>query len=364
MKVSRLDVQNVRAYEWVSVSLFEGTNIIYGRNAQGKTTLLEAIALFAYGRSLRAKSDKELIRYDQPEARVRLVCTKADTETELAMKLTGKGKQVMVNRVMQKSLSAFLGHFQAVHFSPDDLALIKGGPDERRKFLNLALMQIDPEYVEALRTYNHLLNQRNRLIKMQDRQSLAIWDETMSEAGAIVITKRHQFVEQMGNKVVEHSKKMSDDVDRVAITYKISVKSESVQATREALLQAWHKNRDQDFVRGYTTIGPHREDLVLAINDRRADTYSSQGQQRSFVLALKLALVDVIREQTGEYPVLLLDDVLSELDPVRQEQLMQLVMRTQTIITTTQIGTIPVSLRAKAKIFHTGHGILEEQAIS
>ncbi len=358
MKVKRLDVQNVRSYSFTQVEFGENLNIIYGRNAQGKTTILESLALFSYGRSPRAHLDREVISFGQEESRLRVLCSGLQGTTDLAMKVTGKGKHVMVNRVTKKSLSEFLGHFYAVYFSPDDLQIVKGGPEDRRRFVNLGLSQIQPSFLQDLQLYNHLLNQRNRLLKMRQSLALDVFDEQMSQAGARLITARRQFVARLCELSAQHDDIISETQDQLKIAYITCAEDGGLEEIAENLQHSWHQARDKDLQKGFTTIGPHRDDMSILLANQRADRFGSQGQQRSIVLSLKIALVDHIREKTGEYPVLLLDDVLSELDEVRQQHLLQLIGRTQTILTTTHPDQVPSTLSVPRKVFETAHGIL------
>lgn len=358
MKVNRLDVQSIRSYSFTQIEFGENLNILYGRNAQGKTTILEALALFSYGRSPRAHSDRELISFGQEESQLRALCSGLRGTMDLAMKLTDKGKLVMVNRVTKKSLSEFLGHFYAVYFSPDDLQIVKGGPEDRRRFINLGLSQIQPSFLQDLQLYNHLLNQRNRLLKMRQSSALEVFDEQMSQAGARLITARRYFIARLCELATQHDDVMSEKNDQLKINYVTCAIDETIEEISLNLQRSWYGARDKDLQKGYTTIGPHRDDMAILLADQRADRYGSQGQQRSIVLSLKLALVDHIHEKTGEYPVLLLDDVLSELDRSRQHHLLQLVARTQTILTTTHPDQVPSTLSVPRKVFETTHGII------
>ena len=358
MKVSRLDMQYLRSYEFAQVVFDDHLNIVYGRNAQGKTTILEALALFAYGRSPRARFDREVIQFGRDESRLRALCLSQQGTSDLAIKLTAKGKQVMVNRVPKKSLSEFLGHFYAVYFSPDDLQIVKGGPEERRKFVNLGLAQIQPSFLQDLQQYNQLLNQRNRLLKMRQVSALDVWDEQMSQAGARIIAARYEFIQRLREQASLHYQTLSEHNDHLTIQYLTCCNDQSTADMTQTLLALLHNARSQDLARGFTTVGPHRDDLSIFLDHNRADRFASQGQQRSIVLALKLALVDCIYEKTQEYPVLLLDDVLSELDEARQSHLLQLVAHTQTILTTTHLSQVPPNLEVPYKVFRTAHGIL------
>ncbi len=358
MKVNRLDVQNVRSYSFTQVEFGDNLNILYGRNAQGKTSILEALALFSYGRSPRAHFDREVISWGQEESRLRALCSGLQGTIDLAMKVTSKGKLVMVNRVTKKSLSEFLGHFYAVYFSPDDLQIVKGGPEDRRKFINLGLSQIQPSFLQDLQLYNHLLNQRNRLLKMRQPLALDVFDEQMSQAGARLIMARRQFIARLCELSAQHDDIISEKQDQLKIDYVTCTEDGKLEEIEQSLQDSWHQTREKDLQKGFTTIGPHRDDMNILLANQRADRFGSQGQQRSIVLSLKVALVDLIREKTGEYPVLLLDDVLSELDPIRQEHLVQIVSRTQTILTTTHPDQVPSTLSVPRKVFETAHGIL------
>jgi len=356
MYARQLDVQYFRTYSYASLSLTPGHNLLIGHNAAGKTSLLEALAFFSLGRSFRAAQDKDVIQFQQTESRIRIVCSTAQRDIELAIKITQKGKQVAVNRVAKKSLSDFLGNVYAITFTPEDLGIIKEGPDERRRFLNLTMSQFITGYVQAVHSYNQLLVKRNHLLKMRQLEALTIWDQQMAEAAVRVITLRHKFCMDLQGLTTQMYSALTESGDVANMQYHTDVLDNSTENPTETLYLALQKSLPQDLQRGFTSVGPHRDDLRLQIDNRSAARFASQGQQRSLVLALKLAVVELIKRDTGEYPILLLDDVLSELDETRQLRLLSLLGNAQTIITTTQQ---PNTFPSGSAVFRVAHGIIQ-----
>lgn len=365
MMIRQLDMQNFRTYPYASICFTDRLNIIVGNNAEGKTSVLEALALFAYGRSLRAKQDKDTIRFSTSEARLRITLQRDEKQIEMAMKITEQGKQVTINRVPKKNLSEFLGHVYTVTFTPDDLQIIKEGPDVRRHFLTMSMAQYMPDLINHLHAYNQLLTQRNQLMKMRQLDTLDIWDQKMSVEGAHITFLRKKFIEQLSQFSAEryhnltHSSVQSSE--QLHIVYKASCNGHTVEEFTEKLYDALQRSIPTDLQRGFTTVGPHRDDLQILIGDRLAVRFASQGQQRTAVLSLKLALVDLIHSATGQYPVLLLDDVLSELDTVRQEHLFSLLDKTQTILTAAHIERLKDLAIPPSKVFRVSHGIIGEE---
>jgi len=357
MHVTQLDIQNFRSFSYAQIVFGPNVNLLLGANASGKTSVLEAIAFFAYGRSLRARQDKEAIAFDQIEARLRVQVARASGTADLTMKLTHQGKQVAVNRVAKKSLSDFLGHLYVVTFTPDDLEIVKAGPEDRRRFVNVSMAQYIPDYMTQLGAYNRLLAERNQLLKTKQLQTLDLWDEHLAQAGSLLVNARRQFCEQLRSRFDAQYRTLTPLAEQVDLEYRTDGSGVTPQEISRSLHLALTKSRTQDTQRGFTSVGPHRDDLLLTLAGRVASRFGSQGQQRSMVLALKLAVVDMIRAHTGEWPVILLDDVLSELDPNRQAALLSLLSQTQSVITSTHWPELPV--QQTTQIFRVSHGILQ-----
>lgn len=357
MYVKQLDVQSFRTFEYGQVQFSPEINVIFGDNGAGKTTILEALSFFAFGRSFRATQDKDVIQFGQTESRLRVVLEEARRPTELSAKITQRGKQVAVNRVAKKSLSEFLGHLYCVTFTPDDLAIVKEGPDQRRRFLNLSMAQYIPGYIKDLHLYNQLLDKRNQLLKAKQTDALPVWDAQMCEVAARVVSARRVFCAKLSEYCAAQYTSLSKGAEVLTIHYATETDAEAVSDIADQLQKALVRAEQRDSLRGFTSVGPHRDDLRLLLEDQSAARYSSQGQQRTIVLALKLAVVDMMVSETGVYPILLLDDVFSELDASRQEHLLSLLTRTQTVITATHAQD---ALPRATKAFRVTHGIMQE----
>ncbi|KUO96526.1 DNA replication/repair protein RecF [Ferroacidibacillus organovorans] len=360
MIIRQLDLMNIRNYEFAQARFSSGLNVIQGDNASGKTTLLEAISLFSTGHSPRTVSDRELIRFGTHEAKLRIQ-VEDDSPKELSVRIGPKGKQIWVNRAPKKSLSELLGQLRTVMFTPDDLQIVKGGPDQRRRFLNATMAQYQPAFLRSLATYQSMLQKRNAMLKMKQESLVRVWDEQMVDAATEIIELRLETFKRLFQKTESIYKEISNRSESLSITYKACSKKTSKQEISHELLSMWEMHRKQDFIRGFTTVGPHREDITLMINDQLASSYASQGQQRSIALSLKLAFIELIEEATGHVPVLLLDDVFSELDVKRQHRLIDLVKRTQTIATVASHDLDEVfKVKGDTKFFLTAHGELSE----
>lgn len=326
MYITDLTLQNFRNYESLHLTLSQGINLFYGDNAQGKTNILEAIYLCALARSHRTKQEKELIQWTQKEAYVSIKTQKKYLESTIDFKLTPRSKSIYVNKLPIRKLGELLGNLYVVMFSPEDLQLIKDSPKERRRFLDMELCQLDRRYYQTLRNYHKVLKQRNLTLKLQDNNMLDVWDMQLSQYGIEIIERRSCFVKEMNAIGQEIHGTISNYREAFQMLYKPNVSS-------EAFMRQLSKNREKDKIKQITSVGPHRDDIQFLINDKDARLYASQGQQRTIVLVLKLAELELIKNHIGETPVLLLDDVLSELDEKRQKDLFQYTKNTQTLMT-------------------------------
>ncbi len=360
MNVDRLDIQSFRCYAYASVKFHPHITILSGDNAQGKTSILEALAMFTYGRSFRAGSDREVIRFGDPEARLRMSFSGEAGAQEMGMRIAKKGKSVSINRVSKKSLSEFLGRFQAVVFTPDDLRLVKDGPEHRRRFLNLTLAQLRPPYIAQLQIYNRLLQQRNQLLKTHQFSSLPVWDDQLAPAGASVAKARAEFVAELQPYVQQSYQTIAGAADSMNIAYQAGFANQGSSSYESALRNELSRARAGDEKRGFTSTGPHRDDLAITFNKMTA-VYASQGQQKTAVLAVKLAVARWIRQATGEHPVLLLDDVLSELDLARQNNLLLALEGAQVILTLTHGHESLRRIAPDAQVFRVADGIILAQ---
>jgi len=356
MRVLQLDVQSFRCYEYARLSFASGVNAIVGPNAAGKTALLEALILFGQGRSPRTRSDKDLIAFAAQEARLRVQVTRADREVDLAMRITQSGKQITINRKPSKSVSDFLGNLLLITFSPQDLRLVQGGPEERRRFLNLALSPLQPAYLKALQTYMAVLARRNQSLRQGQRAALDVWDEQLALPGGAITAARKQFVARLSTAAAASYQMVAGSQESLRVVYAGEVSD--VATEQMDLRRALAASREADLRLRFTSVGPHRDDLRLLLAERPAARFASQGQQRSIALALKFALLAVVASDTGESPIVLLDDVLSELDEARQENLFAQLGGLQCIFTATSGQTLP-AIRID-QVFRVARGIILE----
>ena len=342
MHISRLELTDFRNYVRADVSPCPGIVVLHGDNAQGKTALLEAVYLCCTGRSHRTSRDKELIRFDQPTAHVHVDAVQSDGEHAVDITLNSlTRKTVRVNGTVIGRSGELMGHIMGVLFSPEDLRMVKDGPAERRRFIDMELSQIRPAYYYQLQRYARVLTQRSKLLRDAhfDRSLLATlpsWDEQLAQSGAQVIEYRRAFIEKLHTYAAAIHKGISGDREQLSVSYQASFSSDqSGTQLAEALLSALHQSRERDIERGSTSIGPHRDDILLSLNGVDARVYGSQGQQRSCALSLKLSELEVMKSETGEYPILMLDDVMSELDPMRRRQLLDALSGIQILVTCT-----------------------------
>lgn len=337
MIIKSLDLKNFRNYETLHLELGEGIHILYGDNAQGKTNILEAVYLASVNRSHRGAKDKEMIRFGEEEAHLKLLADKKGLEYRIDMHLKKSGsKGIAVNGVPIRKSRDFLGIVRTVFFSPEDLQLVKEGPAERRKFIDNELCQLDAVYLNAWLNYKKALEERNQLLKdiyftPSLRDTLEIWDEQLLRFGTELIERRKSFIDSLSVIVRPVHEKLSGGRETPALFYEANVSSEDF---RDELSKA----HDRDLKAKTTTVGPHRDDMAFMVNDIDARIYGSQGQQRTSALSLKMAEIELVKEKTGESPILLLDDVLSELDRNRQEYLLESIGGIQTIITCTGLN--------------------------
>lgn len=342
MRVRAVLLQNYRNLKNCAVEPSAGVNVICGDNAQGKTNFLESMWIFTGGRSFRGAKDRELVAFGEHFAKAFFTAESFGREQNLQVAITPGGKrEVTVNKVPQESASALVGRFCAVVFSPVHLALVKEGPGVRRKFLDTAICQIQPKYAKQILRYNHILSQRNSLLRDLKKSNkfestLEIWDEKIAECAATLLLKRQTFVGALKPSAAKFYEGLSAGRETMSLQYRPSVQTgpgETEEALKWEIFKKFEQLRQEDIAAGFTTRGPHRDDLEIKINGKSARQFSSQGQQRSAVLAMKLAKAELIQRKIGEPPVILLDDVLSELDATRQSYLLNSIAEKQVFIT-------------------------------
>ncbi|MGN0269858.1 MAG: DNA replication/repair protein RecF [Candidatus Weimeria sp.] len=357
MIVKSLELKNFRNYERLSIDFDPSTNIIYGDNAQGKTNILEAICVSGTSRSHRGSRDKDMIRFGEQEAHIRTIVEKNSSEYRIDIHLKNNhSKGIAINKVPIKKSSDLFGILNIIFFSPEDLAIIKNGPDKRRRFIDMELCQIDRVYLYNLTEYSKTLNQRNKLLKdivfnKKLLDTLPVWDDKLAEYGSKIIKRREEFVETIAPLVSELHRQISNDREEVELFYEKNVSAEGM---REALDFSY----DNDIRLGSTTKGPHRDDLRFDLGGVDLRKFGSQGQQRTAALSLKLSEVTMMEKETGEKPVLLLDDVLSELDSNRQKDLLKSLSDTQTLITCTGLDDFVKNQYQVNKVFEVKNGVI------
>lgn len=334
MIIRSIELRNFRNYENLDLHLDQGTNILYGDNAQGKTNILEAAYVSGTTKSHKGTRDKEMIRFGEEEAHIRTIVEKNEKQYQIDMHLRKNGaKGVAVNKIPIKKASDLFGILNIVFFSPEDLNIIKNGPSERRRFIDLELCQLDKLYLSDLSRYNKTLNQRNKLLKdicyrQELMDTLPVWDAQLLEYGCRIIKRRKKFVEDLSGIITAIHSNISGGKENLALKYESNTDDAIFE---DELLKA----RQKDLKLCQTTVGPHRDDLLFSIDGVDIRKFGSQGQQRTSALSLKLSEIDLVKNSIHSTPVLLLDDVLSELDSSRQNFLLNSIKDIQTIITCT-----------------------------
>lgn len=335
MVVEKIGMRDFRNYAREEIPFFPKINLITGGNAEGKTNLLEGVYFCCIGKSQRAK-DKELISFDKPAGKLLLQGKNAFGEVEIGIRLSRKeNKSVLLNGISVKRTAELLGNIDVVYFSPDELKLIKDAPQSRRRFLDTDISQIYKQYYDALTRYNKILLQRNNLLKKRSlasvRDTVEVWDRQLAKFACVIVRYREEFLEKLAPYAAEVHKTLSSGKEELSVSYACTSKRDPAEFAAQLA-----EKLERDFELGFTSVGPHRDDIRISVNGTDVRMYGSQGQQRSAALSLKLAELRLFREIVGEYPVLILDDVLSELDLERQRNLLKLCV-SQTLISAAHV---------------------------
>lgn len=358
MIIKSLELADFRNYETLNINFDKGTNILYGDNAQGKTNILEAIYVSATTKSHKGSKDKEIVNFNKEEAHIRTYLEKEDVEYRVDMHLRkNKSKGIAIDGHKIKKAADLLGLLNVVFFSPEDLAIIKNGPSERRRFADLELCQLDNFYLYNLNHYNKIINQRNKLLKDMYfnpglRETLNIWDSQLVSFGSKIIERRELFAKQLCEIIGDIHKKLSGGKEELIIQYEPDVSIEDFEKKMK-------ENQEKDIRSKMTSTGPHRDDFSFIVNGIDIRKYGSQGQQRTAALSLKLSEIELVKKMTKDTPVLLLDDVLSELDSNRQNYLLNSIGDIQTIITCTGLDEFVNNRFEINRIFKVNSGIVE-----
>lgn len=367
LHLQSISLLNYRNYKYADVAFDPNVNLLIGENAQGKTNMMEAIHTLAMTKGHRTQKDKELIRWDKKYARIEGTVEKNSGIITLEITISEFGKKAKLNSLEQRKLSDYIGALNIVMFAPEDLNIVKGNPSIRRRFLDMEIGQIQPVYIHDLSQYQKILQQRNALLKdlqrMRNQEQLIMLDiltESLTDLAAKVVKRRLSFLTKLQNwaETIHHN--ISHGEEELQLNYLPSV-DVSEQATLSKIVEAYEnkfaKIKDREIDRGMTLAGPHRDDVLFFVNGKDVQTFGSQGQQRTTALAVKLAEIELIKEEVGEYPILLLDDVLSELDEHRQSHLLNTIQgKVQTFVTTTSVDGIHHETLQKATRYHVSKG--------
>ena len=340
MIIKRFSAKDFRNIESCDIEFSEGVNLLCGKNAQGKTNAIEGIYIFSRGKSFRGKDDSELIRFGKEGFRIYIEYEEKNSKESLEYALYGKERVRKKNGYKIKKITEMIGSFKSVLFYPDDLRLVKGGPEERRSFLNVAISQAEPSYIKIYSDYKKALENRSCLLKLinkgfyQSIDEIDAWSESMAEYASHIYMMRERYIERLSHYAKDIMIDMSDGKEELSVFHECSIGSgiSDRALVREAYIKILSENKDREIAAGVTLFGPHRDDIMIKINGKDSRLFASQGQQRSAVFSLKLAEGEVIKEIFGEYPVYLFDDVLSELDGERKKYVLSGAKEKQFII--------------------------------
>ena len=334
MWIKDIKLNNFRNYNYQEIKLHENINVFYGENAQGKTNIIESIFLSSIGKSFRTNNEKELIKFGEDKAISEICFQKSDRAGNVKIEINDK-KNIYLNGIKLKKVSELLGNINIVIFTPDDINILKGGPQNRRKFLDIMISQLRPNYMHILTLYRQTLEQRNNYLKQikfenKPENLLDIWDEKLVDYGIKIYEYRKEFIDKLKEKIKNIHLNITQEKENIEIKYF------SDASTRQNFINELKSKRKLDIIRGFTTKGIHRDDFMIYINGREVQIYGSQGQNRTAVLSLKLAELNIIKDDIGESPILLLDDFMSELDENRKQNFLKNIKDVQVIITCTE----------------------------
>ncbi len=373
MIVKSLELKDFRNHEHSKILFSDQFNIIYGSNGQGKTNILEAIYLCASGRSHRTSKDIELIRFGTNSYKINTFIKTSGLDKDIEISyFSDQKKQIKINEIPLLKMGALMGNLYAVLFSPEDLFIVKQGPQERRRFVDITLSQIKPAYFYDLQLMSKILKQRNTLLKSINNKSslietLDIWNIKLAEVAASIFIARNNFAKALSALAQKQHDYLTLQKELISFNYSCTIEINENTKKSDLIdnyVKALEKYLSRDLALGYTSIGPHRDDYDILINQKSLKTYGSQGQQRSAVLSLKIAEIELIHNETGEYPILLLDDVMSELDDNRQKYLMNSIKKVQTFITCTSDVSFRKSLGALCSYYKVENGQVSESFVN
>lgn len=367
--IKRVNLKNFRNYDTLDIELGEGVNIFFGQNAQGKTNIIESLYMASTGKSHRTSKDSELIRWNNEDAKIKIDFHKENDKKTVEIFLSRNlKKQIRMNGVRLNKIGELIGNLNAVIFSPDHMKIIKEGPVERRRFMDIILSQVKPGYYYSLVQYLKVLEQRNNLLNEARTnenilKTIEIWNEQLADFGTKIIMTRDNFINKMSNMAAETHEIISNGKEKLELKYSSSIEyqTDNYNDVKKSFIKALERAISIDLKRGATHKGPHRDDIIFNINGSEVKTYSSQGQQRTALLSLKISELKYIEAETGELPILLLDDVFSELDIERQKYLVEFIKEIQTIITCTDVEHLE-KLRLQESVLYKVSGGAVTQA--
>ncbi|MCL1632216.1 DNA replication/repair protein RecF [Sporolactobacillus sp. CPB3-1] len=370
MKLESIELAHYRNYDSLQLSFSDSVNVFLGENAQGKTNLLEAIYVLAIAKSPRTSHEKDLIQWDQDYGKIKGRITRRAQSIPLELIISRKGKKAKANHIEKRRLSEYVGLCNVVMFAPEDLNLVKGSPAIRRRFIDMEIGQIAPVYLHDLGEYQKVLQQRNALLKKATGNSesgaslLDILTERLIALAAEIVQRRLVFIRQLNEWAEPIQKEISNGREHLSIVYQSSVSGvldlADSSKIKEVYQTIYERLKKREWERGTTLIGPHRDDLCFLVNDKDVQAFGSQGQQRTAALSVKLAEIELIKHEVGEYPILLLDDVLSELDDIRKTHLLSAFQeKVQTFVTTTSVEGLDHRLVDRAVLFEINQGKAE-----
>lgn len=358
MRIKTLTLTNFRNYERETFTFGEGLNVLFGKNAQGKTNCAEAVFFLCTGTSLRIKREGQLIRKGEERARLLAVAESRYGEMTLEADIAEHGRELKINGVKVSKTVNFIGNIHSVFFSPGELRLIQDGPDERRRFLDISISQISRPYYTALLRYRKILEQRNTLLKEKNDElileTLPVWDEQLCKYAAVIGKARRDYVEKLAPYAREAHAFLTDGAEELSLSLERKYAGDEREIA-EKLFREMEGRYERDIRLGFTSVGPHRDDLDIRIGELDAKQFASQGQTRTIALAVKLAEVEIFKELSGEPPVLILDDVMSELDLPRRKKLVQRIEGLQTILTCTHAERVLYGKKAQKIKIQDGH---------
>ncbi len=333
MLIKKIELKNFRNYKELDLEFKKGINVLYGDNAQGKTNIIESIYIAAIGKSYRTNKDNELIKFGENFSEINIDLSKKDRNCNIKVELLEK-KDIFLNGIKIKKLSEILGKLNIVIFTPEHINILKNGPSYRRKFIDIMIGQLRPNYIYLINNYNKVLDQRNNYLKQikfekKEEKLIEIWDEKLVEYGYKIFLYRNEFFEKLKSKINKIHCDITENKEEIKLIYF------SDCANKENYYKILEQNRKNDILKGFTNKGIHRDDFMIYINNILVNIYGSQGQHRTAILSLKKAELEVVKEEIGEYPVLLLDDFMSELDEKRVYKFLENIKDVQVIITST-----------------------------